>query len=135
LAEQLPQLPPPRQSALLVVLADLGDDSVVPAIEPLAESEDDDVAATAWETLGSLGELQDSADRAAAGLAAALARPTIAPRVLAALGSAENPQLDAQVKSAIQKLADGQQTPEPTGAIGLFQYAVTRQLNDVAEPL
>lgn len=135
LAEQLPQLPPPRQGALLVVLAELGDDAVVAAIEPLAESEDDDVAATAWETLGSLGELQDSADRAAAGFAAALARPTIAPRVLAALGSAENPQLDAQVKSAIQKLADGQQTPEPTVAIGLFQYAVTRQLNDVAEPL
>jgi len=135
LAEQLPQLPPPRQSALLVVLADLGDDSVVPEIEPLAKSADDEVAATAWETLADLGGLQDSAGRGAAGLAAALARPAIAPRVMAALGSAENPQLDAQVKSTIQKLAEGQQTPEPTVAIGLFKYAVARQLSDLAEPL
>lgn len=135
LAEQLPQLPPPRQAALLVVLADLGDEAVITAIEPLAESADDEVAATAWETLAALGGLQASAERAAAGFAAALARATIAPRVLAALGSAENQQLDAQVQSAVRELAAGQPTAEPGVAIGLFDYAVARQLTDLTEPL
>ncbi len=135
LAEQLPQLQPPRQIAVLIALADLGDSSIINAIEPLTKSEDDEVAATAWESIVTLGGLREAADRAAEVFQTAIDRPAIAPRLLNALARADVASIDSQVQSTVRELAEDKQTLESPVAIGLFDYAVARELSDVTEPL
>lgn len=137
--DQLPSMDPARQSAALRWLADYGDDAVVDKVEPLTKAQADDVAATAWETIGALEGFEDSADRSTdrreAAFAAAHARPAIASRVMTALAGAKQGDVDDEVRKQIAEAADDKSRLEPPVLIGLVDYAETARLEPLTQPI